>query len=57
MQVLREMEPVHLTELVGREWIFVGVHDATLFCMQRLAEKVRVGTLSSGTCCSWEVWW
>lgn len=38
-QVLREMEPVKLVDLVGREYIFVGVHDAMMYCVARLAEQ------------------
>jgi hypothetical protein len=39
-QVLNEMEPVHLADLVGRDNIFVSVQDATVFCTARLAEQV-----------------
>ena len=28
-QVLREMEPVQLADLVGRDYIFVSVHDVS----------------------------
>jgi len=38
-KVLREMEPVHLVEALGREWVFVGTNDAVRFCSQRLAEQ------------------
>jgi hypothetical protein len=37
------MEPVHLADLVGREWIFVTVHDATTYCTARMAERVSWG--------------
>jgi hypothetical protein len=39
-QILAEMEPVHLADLVGREWIFVTMHDAVQHCASRMAERV-----------------
>jgi hypothetical protein len=41
VQVLAEMEPVHLADLVGHEWIFVTMHDAVQHCVSRIAERVR----------------
>ena len=39
-QVLKQMGSVHLADLVGREWIFVGVNDAHMYCLARMAELV-----------------
>ncbi|KAJ9521803.1 hypothetical protein QJQ45_024684, partial [Haematococcus lacustris] len=39
VKVLREFEPVHLADLIGKENIFVSVADATQYAVARLTEK------------------
>ncbi len=38
MQVIRELETAGVPDMLGRDWIFVTVHDAVSFCSRQLAE-------------------
>ncbi|KAG2433274.1 hypothetical protein HXX76_008342 [Chlamydomonas incerta] len=47
VKVIRELETAGVPDMLGRDWIFVTVHDAVSFCSRQLAEAgVAVTPLS-----------